>query len=97
MTLSTAGATFTRSTDVHYQLLEGEAVLLDLKSGAYFGLDTVGTRIWELLDRDVPLSQITAALEEEFDAPREVLDRDTAAFVRTLEEKGLVSCQSATV
>ena len=39
----------TPSEDVVWRNLQGESVLLDLKSGVYFGLDTVGTRIWTLL------------------------------------------------
>ena len=37
------------SDDVRFQELQGEAVLLDLKSATYFGLDQVGTRIWQLI------------------------------------------------
>jgi len=33
-------------TDVLMRELDGEAVILDLKSETYFGLDDVGTRIW---------------------------------------------------
>ena len=37
------------SEDVVSRDLEGEAVILNLDSGTYFGLDRVGTRIWSLL------------------------------------------------
>ena len=37
------------SDEVLFQELQDESVLLDLKSGVYFGLDIVGTRIWQLL------------------------------------------------
>jgi hypothetical protein len=35
------------SPEVLVQELEGEAVLLNLASERYFGLDDVGTRIWQ--------------------------------------------------
>ena len=34
--------------DVLFQELHGEGVLLNLKTGVYFGLDPVGRRIWQL-------------------------------------------------
>jgi len=33
--------------DVVFRELDGEAVILNLETGTYFGLDTVGTRIWQ--------------------------------------------------
>jgi hypothetical protein len=39
----------TVSPEVLFQEVGGEAVLLDLKSESYFGLDDVGMRIWQLL------------------------------------------------
>ncbi|MBT6125779.1 MAG: PqqD family protein, partial [Halieaceae bacterium] len=40
----------TLSPDVISQEVSGETVLLDLNSEHYFGLDEVGTRIWQLID-----------------------------------------------
>jgi hypothetical protein len=44
--------------DVLFQELQGEAVLLNLKSGVYFGLDPVGTRIWQLFAEHELLAEI---------------------------------------
>jgi hypothetical protein len=37
------------SKEVLSQELAGETVLLDMASEGYFGLDAVGTRVWQLL------------------------------------------------
>ncbi len=42
--------------------LAGEAPILNLKSGVYFGLDAVGARIWSLLQKPVMLAEICDAL-----------------------------------
>ena len=41
--------TVTRSPEVISQEVSGETVLLDLESESYYGLDAVGTRIWQLI------------------------------------------------
>jgi hypothetical protein len=87
---SSLEARFVPQTDVHAQVLFGEAVLLDVTSGTYFGLNTVGTRIWELLAQGQPLRAVLAMLGEEFDVEPESLGRDVAEFIDALELRGLV-------
>jgi hypothetical protein len=48
--------------DVVFRELEGEAVLLNLETGVYFGLNEVGTRIWSLLQERVSLKQVLERL-----------------------------------
>ena len=43
--------TFLLSKDAVCRDLDGEAVILDLSAGIYFGLNAVGTRMWQLIDR----------------------------------------------
>jgi len=77
--------------DVVFRELDGEAVILNLASGMYFGLDAVGTRIWQLLDTHRSLRRTLAALEQEYDAPLDQLAADLTAFVDQLKAKGLLS------
>jgi hypothetical protein len=77
--------------DVVFRELDGEAVILNLETGRYFGLDAVGTRIWQLLDSHRTLRRTLEALEAEFDAPSARLASDLTEFVGTLRSRGLVS------
>jgi len=44
--------------DVLFQELQGERVLLNLKTGVYMGLDKVGTRVWQLMGQNEMLSGV---------------------------------------
>jgi hypothetical protein len=90
MTLS-LDATVTIPEDVVFRELDGEAVILNLASGTYFGLDAVGTRMWQLLDAHRTLRRTLEALEAEFDAPPEQLATDLTEFVGQLHAKGLLA------
>lgn len=70
--------------------LDGEAVLLDLASGRYFGLNPTGRRIWELLGECDSLEQVLDRLEGEFEAPRSALATDLVALLEVLERERLV-------
>jgi hypothetical protein len=80
---------FVLSPSAIFRDLDGEAVILDISSGTYFGLNTVGTRIWQLLEQQPQLQAVLDALFDEFDAPRDVLEQDLLNLVTQLAEAGL--------
>jgi len=80
--------------DVVFRELDGEAVILNLASGVYFGLDPVGTRVWQLIEQHGGLSEVLARLREEYDAAPDVLERDLVDLASQLAAKGLVVARS---
>ena len=83
-------------TDVLFQELEGESVLLNLESERYYGLDNIGTRIWQLL---VENGDVLAAFEQlriEYDVAGDILRRDMAQLISKLSEVGLLKVDAAT-
>jgi hypothetical protein len=78
------------SDDVVYRELAGESVLLNLTSGIYFGLDEVGTRIWDLLAEHRDSEKIIPMLIAEYDVDEAQLRRDVAGLIAQLSEQGLL-------
>lgn len=76
--------------DVLFQEVGGEAVLLNLGSESYFGLNEVGTRIWELLSEDSLLQRAFDVLRDEYDATPEQLQSDLLTLVDEMAKAGLV-------
>jgi hypothetical protein len=70
--------------------LSGEAVILNLSDGNYYGLNEVGTRIWELLQENRSLGQIEIALIDEYDVAQDECRRETEELVRQFLAKGLL-------
>jgi ornithine carbamoyltransferase len=81
------------SDDVLFQEVGGEAVLLNLASESYFGLDAVGTRIWLLLGEDAKLQHAFEAMLAEYEVDPTVLESDLLALVGKLAEAGLVQVE----
>jgi hypothetical protein len=82
-------------TDVLIQELQGESVLLNVKSGRYFGLDEVGTRMWAALTTTPSLSAACETLLAEYDVERGRLERDLRSLVEKLVEHGLLEVGGA--
>jgi len=74
-----------------YAELEDGAVILNVDTGTYFGLDDVGSRIWSLVGTGAAADAIVAQLETEYDVDRARLAHDVADFLSALQAKGLVS------
>jgi hypothetical protein len=83
------------SRDVVFRDLDGEAVILDLASGVYFGLDPVGTRMWQLIEQHGSLGDVLDALCGEYDASRDTIERDLTALVTELLDKHLLESAQA--
>jgi hypothetical protein len=81
--------TFSITRNAFARDLEGEAVVLDLESGTYFGLNCVGTRIWHLIEDNGHLRVVFDTLCREYDAAPADIERDLLALVARLAEAGL--------
>lgn len=87
-------ASLTPAPDVLVQELEGESVLLNLDSERYFGLDEVGTRIWQLLGEHRSLERVCEEMLKEYDVDESELRRDLLKLARDLVEAGIVVAES---
>jgi len=85
--------TITLSPDVISQEVSGETVLLDLESEHYFGLDEVGTRIWQLIKETNDLQAIYQTLLAEYDVSEDRLQRDLEILLGEVAGLGLISLE----
>jgi hypothetical protein len=79
--------------DVVYEVLDGEAVVLDLTSGTYFALNSTATRLWQLVERDGDVEKILEMMRAEYEVDPAVLDRDLRTLVDDLRAKGLLRAE----
>lgn len=68
----------------------GETVLLNLDNEQYYGLDGVGSSLWQLIETGTTFGQAVAALLEEFDVEQAVLEADLKAVLTDLSANGLL-------
>ncbi len=81
------------SSEVFTQEVDGETVLLDLQSENYFGLDEVGTRIWQLLQEHNELQKVYNILLEEYDVDATQLEHDLQVLLDKLLDAGLITVE----
>jgi len=70
--------------------VDGEMVALDLEKGSCFGMDRVGSAIWEIAARPVTIGEIADALAASHDVSRAQCLSDIAPFIDDLVAEGLL-------
>ncbi len=75
--------------------LGGEVAILNLDAGMYYGLDDVGARIWDLVQEPRLVSEIQAAIKEEYDVEPACAERDVLALLQGLAEENLIEIRDA--
>jgi hypothetical protein len=77
---------------VLFRDLGGEAVLLNLATRRYFGLDEMGVRMWREITAQPHLAAAAQALTAEFEVDAARLEADLVALVEELAAHRLVEC-----
>ena len=73
--------------------LAGEAAILNLKSGVYYGLNSVGARIWSLIQEPKTVEDIRDTILNEYDVDPERCESDLLQLLQQLAAEGLIEVQ----
>lgn len=74
-----------------FTTLGGEAVILGLRDGVYYGLDAVGARVWALIAEPRAVGDLVANIVAEFDVTPQRCERDIIALLNDLAARDLVT------
>jgi hypothetical protein len=78
---------------VPWRALDTEALVVDVKGGLLYPLNSVGARIWELCDGARSVDEIAGVLAAEFEAPEATIRSDAVEFIERLAGAKLVSLE----
>lgn len=78
---------------VPWRVLDTEALVVDVKGGLLYPLNSVAARIWELCDGARSVDEIVAMLAREFEAPEPTIRADAVDFIQRLADAKLVSIE----
>ena len=79
-----------RTKEVLASEMDGETIMMSIASGSYYGMDNIGSRIWELIAEPIRVSDLCDRLMEEFDVEIDQCLADVIAFLNELGENRLV-------
>lgn len=91
----TPASTVVATTDQLSTDLEGETVILHLRDGIYYGLDAVGTFVWQRLAEPRSIAGLVDDVVARYDVGRERCEKDLLALIDELAARGLVAILDA--
>jgi hypothetical protein len=74
-------------------LPDGDVVVLSLKNGVYFGLNSVGGFIWTSLQKPITVQEIYQLLLDEFDVDAQQCYTELIKLLEDLSKNGLIQYQ----
>ncbi|MQP68589.1 lasso peptide biosynthesis PqqD family chaperone [Niveispirillum sp. SYP-B3756] len=75
--------------------VDGELLMMSVEQGRYFNLNSVGSRIWELLAAPVAVDGLVDALTAEYDVAPDEARREVERFLGALRKRGLLVTDNA--
>lgn len=76
------------------EIIDDEAVILNLESGLYFNTAGSGAEIWAGIEHGATAEMLAERLARRFDVSPAQADEAVAAFLATLESYGLVRAEA---
>jgi hypothetical protein len=73
--------------------LAGEAVILELNAGMYYGLDPIATRVWSLIQKPTSVSELRDVLLGEYEVESDRCEQDLLVLLRQMADNRLIKIQ----
>lgn len=70
---------------------DGESVLMSVETGKYYTLDPVGSVVWQLLEKPLPLAELQSQLIERFEGEADTIRSESKAYLNELASRGLIA------
>jgi hypothetical protein len=84
-----------RNGEIAFRELDGEVVMLSIQTGKYYSLDTVGSRVWELIEKPQSVRAVCEELVKEYEVDLTTCEADVLAFLGKLAADDLVKADDA--
>lgn len=70
--------------------MDDETIMLNIDKGEYYGINPIGSRIWELLEKPLTILELSNLLINEFDIDIDNCKKDVSVFIQHLQNKNMV-------
>ncbi len=94
-TLALSSVVTANEQHVAAKVMDGEAILINLTTGAYYSIPATGGFIWSVIEANVCLDEIVSTVLAHYDVQREQAEADVLRLCGELHEEGLVIVSDA--
>lgn len=77
--------------------LDGDTVIVGLRRGNYYGLSSVGVRVWQLIQTPTAVADLGRMIAAEYDVSPKRCEADVLELLECMVEEGLIEVESALI
>lgn len=83
-----------KSTELLASEVGGEIVMMNIESGKYYGINSVGSEIWKLLETPIVVSDICKELIKIYEIDDSTCEAEVLDFLQSLEKENMIQLHS---
>ena len=80
--------------DLIFTEVDNDLVILSIANSKYYGAESVGRYIWQLIEQPIVIADVCAALLDKFEIDRPTCEREMLTFLGQLLSEKLIDVQS---
>jgi hypothetical protein len=70
--------------------MDGEKVMMNLDKGKYYGLNSIGSHIWEIIKSPLSVESVILKLLAEYDIDEKTCKESVMTFLERMYKEGLI-------
>ena len=75
---------------ITYEIIDGEVVIINLESGAYYSMDKTGAQIWDFIDNGLSKGKIVQELDRLYQGDSLEIERAVDGLLDELQQEHLI-------
>jgi len=79
-----------RNPEIVHTDMDGEVVMMSIEQGAYYGVDSIGSRIWNMLEEQTSIGDLCSRLCQLYDVGAEQCQQDVIHFLEEMAEHQII-------
>jgi hypothetical protein len=89
----TVDTIISRTKEIVSSDIDGETVMMSIENGKYYGLDHIASRIWELIENPIKVSDLIDALLARYEVDRKSCERDVFLLLNELDNNKILTIE----
>ena len=83
-----------KSDHVTWKNVEDRVVILNTKNARYYSAEDTASRIWELIDKGISVSELVKTISCEYGKNEKIVKRDLAGIVASMKREDLIKLKT---
>ncbi len=79
-----------KTDEIVESAIDGETVMMSIENGEYYGLDSVGSHIWELIQSPIKVSELVDTLLKKYNVDHNTCESDVMEFLNELNNNKIL-------